>query len=87
MCVFWVPTFHKFPALVAEFIIPCVASATSNTSLLPGGVDETQVQIPLLERVQPSAALTHTILAILHCDPNEPLETMAESSVMGFVYV
>lgn len=61
----------------------------SNTSLLPGGLDSMDFTsaLPLLERTQPSAILTHCVLALLHCDVNDPPDVMAEASVMGFVYV
>ncbi|KAF8417046.1 Pre-mRNA cleavage complex II protein Clp1-domain-containing protein [Tirmania nivea] len=65
-------------------------SSMSNTSLLPGGLDgvDLTTSLPLLERVNPpTAMLTHCVLALLHCDVDDPVDVMAEASVMGFVYV
>lgn len=61
----------------------------ANTSLLPGGPDAEHLatSMPLIERTQPTAILSHSVLALLHCDLDDPQDVMAEASVMGFVYV
>jgi len=62
----------------------------SNISLFPGGLDgvDPTMSLPLLERIDPpTAMLTHCVLALLHCDVDDPVDVMAEASVMGFVYV
>ena len=61
----------------------------TNTSLLPGGLDSEHLatSMPLLERIQPTSILSNSVLALLHCDLDDPQDVMAEASVMGFVYV
>ena len=60
----------------------------SNTSLLPGGADEALTSsIPLIDKTNPSAILTHCVLALLNCETTERPEVMVEASVLGFVYV
>lgn len=61
----------------------------TNTSLLPGGLDSEHLatSMPLLERTLPTAMLSHSVLALLHCDLDDPHDVMVEASVMGFVYV
>ncbi|KAL7269646.1 Cleavage polyadenylation factor subunit clp1 [Rhizina undulata] len=55
-----------------------------NSSVLPIGHEESQA---LLTRVEASGLLQHSVLAVLHADLNDPVEIMAESTVMGFVYI
>src|SRR5690606_8696005 len=64
------------------------AGTGGNSSLLPGGVDESQVAMPLLEKVDtPGLGLKHGVLAVLGCEIGEREEVMVESCVLGFVYV
>ena len=57
------------------------------TSLLPGGETEDTSSTPIYEKVQPSLAMQHCLLAIMHADPNDSQENIRDASVMGFVYV
>lgn len=52
--------------------------------LLPAGETITQ---PLYVRVEPSNQLQHAVLAVLHADIHDNESTLAESTVMGFVYM
>lgn len=56
-----------------------------NYALMPIGYEgESQ---PLMERITPSNMLLNSVGALLNADPNDPVEDLAESSVMGFVFM
>jgi polyribonucleotide 5'-hydroxyl-kinase len=59
-------------------------ASTVSASLLPAGSEREQ---PLLTKTEPSSMLQHSVLALLHADPEDSEDVMAESTVMGFVYV
>jgi len=52
--------------------------------LLPAGEELKQ---PLYTRVEASVLLQHSVMAVVHADLEDPEEILAESTVMGFVYV
>ncbi|KAI5813339.1 Pre-mRNA cleavage complex II protein Clp1-domain-containing protein [Pyronema omphalodes] len=55
-----------------------------SSELLPAGEELKQ---PLYTQTEPSILLQHSILAVLNAELNYTEEMMAESTVMGFVYV
>jgi hypothetical protein len=60
-----------------------IASNVSS-ELLPAGEELTQ---PLYIRTEPSVLLQHSIMAVVHANLEDSEEALAESTVMGFVYV
>jgi polyribonucleotide 5'-hydroxyl-kinase len=52
--------------------------------LLPAGEEHGQ---PLYSKTEPSAQLQHSLLAVLHAEWGDSEQVLAESTVMGFVYV
>lgn len=60
------------------------AANSIGASVLPIGIEDTQA---LLERTTPTSLLQHSVAAVLHSEPGDSVEVMAESSVMGFVYM
>ena len=54
------------------------------SELLPAGEEHTQ---PLYTKTEPSVLLQHSVLGVLHADIGDSEEVMAESTIMGFVYV
>ncbi|MCJ1382280.1 Cleavage polyadenylation factor subunit clp1 [Xylographa soralifera] len=56
-------------------------------SLLPGGEAEDPGNQDIFDRVEPSADMQSCILAIVQADPNDTLDSIRDSSVIGFVYV
>lgn len=64
--------------------LTCPANAMLS-SLLPGGQDEGETE--LYEKVEPTSALLHCILAVMFASPRDTQETIRDASVMGFVYI
>jgi polyribonucleotide 5'-hydroxyl-kinase len=54
------------------------------SELLPAGEEHRQ---PLYTQTEPSILLQHSIMAVLHAELGDTKAMMAESTVMGFVYV
>ncbi|KAI5795552.1 Pre-mRNA cleavage complex II protein Clp1-domain-containing protein [Geopyxis carbonaria] len=54
------------------------------SELLPAGEEHIQ---PLYTKTEPSAALQHSVMAMLNAEVGDTEVVMAESTVMGFVYV
>lgn len=68
-------------------MIPTVIFFSANSigaAVLPIGIEDTQA---LLEKAVPTSLLQHSVAAVLHSEPGDSVEIMAESSVMGFVYM
>lgn len=57
-----------------------------NTSLMPIGMEQT-ISKAYVASVEPSGLLLNTILAILHSDTRETLESISESNIMGYLLV
>ncbi|KIN00369.1 hypothetical protein OIDMADRAFT_42295 [Oidiodendron maius Zn] len=55
------------------------------SSLLPGGQEDGESE--LYEKVEPSLAMLHCILAVMYASPVDNQETIRDASVMGFVYM
>jgi polyribonucleotide 5'-hydroxyl-kinase len=49
--------------------------------------EEERVGQELYERVEPSMMMLHSLLAVMHAAVLDPLETIRDATVMGFVYV
>lgn len=54
------------------------------SGVLPIGTEDTQ---PLLVKTTPTSLLQHSVAAVLHAEAGDAVEVLAESSVMGFVYM
>ncbi|KAH8154848.1 uncharacterized protein LAJ45_01379 [Morchella importuna] len=54
------------------------------SGVLPIGTEDTQ---PLLVKTTPTSLLQHSVAAVLHAEMGDAVEVLAESSVMGFVYI
>jgi hypothetical protein len=61
-----------------------IIASNVGSELLPAGEELKQ---PLYIRTEPSVLLQHSILAVLHANLDDTEEALAESTVMGFVYV
>jgi polyribonucleotide 5'-hydroxyl-kinase len=55
------------------------------SSLLPGGQEDGELE--LYDKVEPSSAMLHCILAVMYASPLDTQETIRDASVMGFVYI
>ena len=55
------------------------------SSLLPGGQEDGEAE--LYEKIEPSSAMLHCILAVMYASPLDTQETIRDASVMGFVYI
>lgn len=55
------------------------------SSLLPGGQEAGESA--LYEKVEPSSAMLHCILAVMYASPHDTQETIRDATVMGFVYI
>jgi polyribonucleotide 5'-hydroxyl-kinase len=55
------------------------------SSLLPGGQEDGESE--LYEKVEPSSAMLHCILAVMYASPLDTQETTRDATVMGFVYI
>jgi len=51
----------------------------------PGDDDVSESEI--YEKVEPSALMLHSLLAVMHAGVVDTVETIRDASVMGFVYV
>lgn len=49
--------------------------------------EEVEVGQELYEKVEPSAEMMHSLLAVMHAAVLDPVETIRDATVMGFVYV
>jgi polyribonucleotide 5'-hydroxyl-kinase len=66
-------------------IILTHAANSMLSSLLPGGSEDGEFE--LYEKVEPSPAMLHCILAVMYASPIDTQETIRDASVMGFVYI
>ena len=51
------------------------------------GEDEEGLTPELYEKVEPSSMMVHSLLAVMHAGVLDPVETIRDATVMGFVYV
>lgn len=70
------------------------STSSMNASFLPGADEEDDYAAGLkvgrdniYEKITPSMAIQHTVLAVTHAGPNETEENIRDASVMGYVYV
>lgn len=74
-----------FRAIVKSgFADGAVEASNVGSGLLPAGEEHKQ---PLYTRTEPSMMLQHSVLAVLNAELGDTEETMAESTILGFVYV
>lgn len=65
------------------------------TSVLPigseesteGNHDDSTTDNPYLIKLEPSAILQNCVMAMLNAEPNDPIDTLINSEVLGFVHV
>jgi polyribonucleotide 5'-hydroxyl-kinase len=70
-------------------------------SFLPGGAEDEDAYDPsatlpstsstgsgkIMEKTEPTAAMLHAIMAVVYASPNDTLEAVRDSNVLGYVYI